>query len=259
MKDLGARYDLLRLLVVREVRLRYARTVLGVAWAVFHPLSMMLVFTALNFSRLVPEGSDYAGVPYPAFAFVGLIFWNHFAQSLISGTNSLPIARDMLHKSKFPAQLLPVSRILAWLLDLGIGFVLFLVMVPLVDGTLHMTALLVPLVFLVQLVFTIGLVLFLSALNLFFRDVQYLLQVAVLLLMFASNVVYPLEGVHEAAGKVLALNPVVSYLSAYRELILLGTIPSLDSMMPGLVGAGLALLVGAFYFQRVAPRFAEEV
>lgn len=259
MQDLGARYDLLRLLVVREVRLRYARTVLGVAWAVFHPLVMMLVFTALNFKRLVPEGSDYQGVPYPAFAFVGLIFWNHFSQSLLTGTNSLPIARDMLHKSKFPAQLIPISRVLAWLLDLGIGFVLFLAMVPLVGGELHATALLVPVIFAVQLAFTVGLVLFLSALNLFFRDVQYVLQVFVLLLMFASNVVYPLEGVHEQAEQILQLNPVVSYLAAYRQLILLGELPSWASMAPGLVGAVVASVGGALYFRQVAPRFAEEV
>jgi ABC-type polysaccharide/polyol phosphate export permease len=256
---LGANWDLLRLLVVREVRVRYARTLLGVAWAVFQPLVMLAVFTALNFGSFIEAGSRWIDVPYAVFAFCGLVFWLHFQQSLVGGTSVLVISRDMLHKSRFPAELLPLSRVLAALLDLGIGAALLLVLMVGHGMELHATALLVPLVFLLQLALTVGCVLILAAVNLFFRDVQYLLGVAVMLLMFASNVVWPLDRVTGRAGELLALNPIVSLLDAYRSLLFLGQIPTLNSLLPGIVGGVVALAVGLAYFRRVAPRFPEEV
>jgi ABC-type polysaccharide/polyol phosphate export permease len=255
---LPAQFDLLQILVVREVRTRYARTALGVLWAVFPPLAVASVFTMLNFARLTGGSSRWKDVPYPAFAFCGMVFWSHFAQSLTTGTSSVALSRDMLHKSKFPAELIPLSKVLAWLLDLAIGFTLLLVLTWMRGATVPATAWLVPFVFLLQLAFTIGLVLFLSALNVFFRDVQFVLQVLVMILMFASNVVVPVDGATGTAARVFALNPIVSYLDAYRSLVFLGEVPTFDSLLPGIVGAVAALAVGLAYFRRVSPRFAEE-
>ncbi len=257
--SLGASWDLLRLLVVREVRVRYARTLLGVAWAVFQPLVMLAVFTLLNFAAFIEPTSRWSEVPYPIFAFCGLVFWLHFQQSLIGGTNALVVSRDMLHKARFPAELLPLSRVLSCLLDLAIGFALLFVLMAGYGVTPHATAFLVPLVFLVQLALTVGCVLVLSAVNLFFRDVQYLLGVFVMLLMFASNVVWPLDRVGGDAAALLQLNPIVSLLEAYRSLLFLGELPTLRSFLPALVGGVVALGTGLTYFRRVAPRFPEEV
>lgn len=258
MSDAAAHRDLLRLLVVREVRTRYARTVLGVAWAMFPPLLAAAVFSAIDLGRMIGGSSPWSDVPYPAFAFCGLVFWGHFAQSLTSGTSSVALARDMLHKSKFPAELIPLSKVLAWLMDLGIGFLMLLVLMAWKTGGVPATAALVPLVFAMQLAFTIGLVLFLSALNLFFRDVQFVLQVLVTILMFASNVVVPVDGASGWAARAIALNPMVSYLDAYRTLLFLGRVPDAASLVPGAVGALAALALGLAYFRRVSPRFAEE-
>ena len=259
MERTGAHFDLLRLLVVREVRTRYARTALGVLWAVFPPLLVAAVFTLLDFGRLIGGDSRWRDVPYPAFAFCGMVFWTHFAQSVTTGTTSLAFARDMLHKSTFPAELIPLSKVLAWLLDLGIGFALLLGLMVAHGIPVPWTAALVPLVFLLQLAFTIGVVLLLSALNVFFRDVQFVLQVLVMVLMFASNVVVPIDGAAGTSARLFAANPIVSYLDAYRSLLFLGRCPDAASLLPGAVGAGLALALGLAYFRRAAPRFAEEV
>jgi len=253
-----AHVDLLRLLVVREVRTRYARTALGVLWAVFPPLLTAGLFSALDFGRLIGDGSGLKGVPYAAYAFSGMVFWGHFSQTITTGTTSIAISRDMLHKSKFPAEVLPVSKALAGLLDLAIGFTLLLTLMWIRGLGVPATALLVPLVFALQLAFTIGLVLLLSALNLFFRDVQFVLQALVPILMFASDVVVPVDGANGAVASVIALNPLTSYFGAYRSLLFLGRVPDAASLAPGVIGAALAVAVGASYFRRVSPRFAEE-
>jgi len=255
---LRAHLDLLRLLVVREIRTRYARTALGALWAVIPPLVTAGLFTALDFGRFLGEGTASAGVSYPAFAFSGMIFWGHFSQTLLSATSSVALSRDMLHKSKFPAEVIPASKVLAGLLDLAIGIAL-LVALLLVRGVgVPATAALVPAVFVLQLAFTMGLALFFSALNLFFRDVHFVLQALVPILMFASDVVVPIEGAKGWAGRAMAMNPLTSCFAAYRSLLFKGVVPDAASLAPAMIGAVAALALGLWYFHRVAPRFAEE-
>lgn len=241
------------------MRTRYARTVLGVLWAVFPPLLVASVFTLLDFGRLIGGESRWKVVPYPAFAFSGMVFWTHFAQSVATGTNSLVLAHDMLHKSTFPAQLVPLSKMLSWLLDLGIGFALLLGLMWVRGIPVPWTAAFVPVVFLLQLGFTTGVVLLFSALNVFFRDVQFVLQVLIMVLMFASNVVVPVDGAAGTSARVFAANPIVSYLDAYRSLLFLGRWPDAVTLLPGAAGAVIALAIGLTYFRRVAPRFPEEL
>lgn len=256
--DLAKFRDLLSLLVVREVRIRYARAVLGAAWAVFGPLMTMVVFTLLDFGRLIPEGSRWAGIPYPLFAYVGVVFWAHFQASLTQATPSLVVAADILRKSSFPREVVPLAKVLAAVFDLLIGLG---VLVILMAGNAHgitVTALAVPFIFLVQVVFTAGAALLLSALNLFYRDVNYLVQVLIVLAMFATSVVYPIAPSSPAAAAVLGLNPMSSILDSYRECLLLGTWP-VATLVPGIVGAVLMFLAGSAVFRSLAPRFAEEV
>jgi ABC-type polysaccharide/polyol phosphate export permease len=249
---------LLGLLVIREIRIRYARAALGIAWALFLPLAMMAVFTVLNFGRLIPADSEYKALPYSVFAFCGLLFWTHFATSLTQGTPSLVISGNLLKKCAFPREAIPLAKMISALFDLLIGTVLLLVLMLLTGVPIRLTILIVPVVFLLQLAFTSGLVLLLSAANLFFRDVNYLVQVGVVLGMFATSVVYPIESTNPVAGFVLALNPMSAFLDAYREALLLGRLPG-AGLLVGALGAIVSLLLGTFAFRRLAPRFAEEV
>lgn len=257
--DIFAHRELLWLLTLREVRIRYARAVLGAAWAVCMPLVMMGVFTVLNFGRLIPENDPLAGVPYALFAFCGLVPWSHFAMSLTQATPSLIRSADIIKKSKFPLSVIPISRVAAALFDLAIAAVLMVGLMLYSEIPFRTPLLAVVPIFALQLAFTTGLALLLSAANMFFRDVGYLLQVGIVMAMFATSVVYPINVTNETAGIVLALNPMSSYIDAYREAVLLGVWPSIDTLLPGVLGAISALLLGGLVFSRSSSRFAESV
>jgi ABC-type polysaccharide/polyol phosphate export permease len=249
---------LLSLLVIREVRIRYARAALGIAWALFMPLVMMAVFTVLNFDRLIDEGSEYKAVSYSVFAYCGLLFWTHFATSLTQGTPSLLVSGNLLKKCAFPRETIPLAKVASGLLDLGIGAVFLVILMWLKDVPLRPSALVVPLVLVLQIAFTAGLVLLLSAANLFYRDVNYLVQVMVVLGMFATSVIYPVVTDNSVANVILGLNPMSRFLDAYREALLLGRFPG-PGLLVGALGAVASLLLGVLAFRRMSPRFAEEV
>jgi ABC-type polysaccharide/polyol phosphate export permease len=255
---LGKHRYLLGLLVIREVRIRYARAALGIAWALFMPMAMMAVFTVLNFGRLIGSSSEYQELPYSVFAYCGLLFWTHFATSLTQGTPSLVISGNLLKKCAFPREVIPLSKMLSGLLDLAIGAVFLLVLMGITGVPLRLSAVAVPFVLVLQLAFTAGLVLLFSAANLFFRDVNYLTQVGVVLGMFATSVIYPVVTESEIANLVLGLNPMSAFLDAYREALLLGRFPG-PGLWVGALGAVAALLLGVLAFHRMSPRFAEEV
>jgi len=259
LSELPAHRDLLWLLVVREIRVRYARAALGAAWAVFPPLVMMAVFSVMNFGRLIDPHSPYASIPYPVFAFLGLLPWVHFSTSLTQATPSLVLAAAMLKKSRFPHEAVPIARVIATLLDFAVGLFVLAGLLAWNNIPIGVEALAVIPIFGLQLVFTVGLALLLSAANMFYRDVNYLLNVGIVLAMFATSVVYPIAVTDPTVATVLALNPMSAYLDAYREALLLGQWPSFETLGPGVLGALLSLVVGASFFARCSHRFAEEI
>lgn len=259
IRNLVAHRDLLWLLAVREVRIRYARAAIGVAWALFIPLVMVGVFTVMNFGALVPEGSDYAAVEYPVFAYCGILPWTYFAMATTQSTSSLVNSAALLKKSAFPQEVIPISRVMAATLDFAIGAVLLGGLMWHYGIGLTAPALAVPAVLLLQMAFTLGVALLLSAGNMFFRDVAYLVQVGLLLGMFATSVVYPIPTNNPDVATVLKLNPMSAYLDSYREALLLGRWPALETLLPGVLGAVIALGLGVIVFRRASRRFAEEV
>ncbi len=261
--DLWKHRDLLWLLTVREIRIRYARALLGAGWALTMPIVMMATFTVLSFDRLVPGDSPFrqAGIPYSVFAYCGLVAWTHFSTSVTQATPALVHARDILRKSAFPAEVVPLAKVLAALLDLAIGLTFLVGLMLWKDVPFQATAWAVFPVFLLQLLFTSGVALLCSAGNMFFRDVNYVVQVGVVLAMFATSVVYPVD---EAAirpawvGTLMTWNPMSSYIDAYRSALLLGRWPW-DRLLPGVVGAALSFGLGGWIFRSLSHRFAEEV
>jgi ABC-type polysaccharide/polyol phosphate export permease len=251
LRDLVAHRELLWLLTVREIRIRYARALLGAGWALFMPVVMMATFTVLSFDRLVPGDSPYraAGVPYSVFAYCGLVAWTHFATSLTQATSSMVTARDILRKSAFPKAVIPLSKVLAALLDLAIGGAFLVVLMVWKGLPFHATALAVIPVLALQLLFTAGVVLLTSAGNMFYRDVNYLVQV---------GIIDPDQVSVRWVGTLLSWNPMSSFLDSYRGALLLGEWPW-ARLLPGVVGAVVAAGAGAWVFRRSSPRFVEEI
>jgi ABC-type polysaccharide/polyol phosphate export permease len=256
-RDLVDHRDLLYVLVLRDLRTRYARAALGFLWALLLPATTLGIFVVLGFERLIPREGAFAAVPYAAFAMCGIVPWTHFAASVSFATTALTSSRDLLKKSAFPREVIPIARPLAAVVDLLIGAALVAVLLAFYGWWPRLPALAVLPVFALQFAFTVGICLLLAAANLFFRDVQYLVQVGLLLGMFVTSVLYPVEVRVPFASMVLDWNPMSSYIGAYRDALLLHRWPG-AGLAPGAIAAAVSLVGGTLLFRRLSPRFAEE-
>jgi len=257
--DLGEIWDyreLLYFLTKRDIKVRYKQTILGGLWAVIQPAFTMIVFT-LFFGRLAKVPSD--GLPYPIFVYAGLLPWTYFANAVSSSGNSLVGSANLITKVYFPRLMVPASAALAGLLDFFIAlFVLGALMIyyQFMPG---MGLLLFP--FLVALTFlcAVGVGLWLSALNVQYRDIRYAIPFLIQIWMFLSPVIYPVSLVKEKYQWLLALNPMGGVIHAYRAS-LLGHQP-IDWPLLGLSALiiGALFLGGLYYFRRMEKVFADVV
>ncbi len=243
-------------LAERDIRVRYKQTVMGIGWAFFMPVTLMVLFGAV-FSRVAHV--DTGDVPYPVFAYVGLLPWSFFANSVKFASNSLVGNVNLITKVYFPREVLPLAAVGACLFDTGIAALALAGLMAWHHVPLHAAALLVPVVFLVQLVLTAAVALFVAMASLFYRDVKYVLDVALTVLLFGTSVVYPIAGVGGRLGRVLAWNPLSVLIDAYRTLLLRGELPA-----PGPLAATAAfslVLLGATWrlFHEAEYRFAERI
>jgi lipopolysaccharide transport system permease protein len=246
--------DLLTILVSRDMKLRYRRSVLGVAWTLLNPLAQLLVLN-LVFSRLLP-----LNIPnYPVFLFVGLLAWTWFQASLLNGTGSIVDNRDLIKRPGFPNAVLPVvtvtSNFIHYLLALPVLFLfLLLARIPLTAALLTL-----PLVFVVQFLLTLSLVYLVATTHVTFRDTQYLLGVVLLLGFYLSPVFYDSSSVPIQYQTLYSLNPMAVLIDAYRQILMEGQFPEWGGLLVlGLVSAGL-LWFGYGIFHRSSQNFAEEL
>lgn len=252
-----ARLDLLAALTHREVQVRYKQAFLGMAWAVFMPFALMLIFTLVRQGMITPGAENE--VAYPVWAYCGLLPWTMHQTALKGCVGSLVTNKNLLAKVYFPRELFPLAKIGAAVVDFGVGLlVLFGLMawfhVPFTPGIA-----LLPVVLAVHLVLLTGLGLLLSAANLFYRDVQYVFDVFVLLWMFASPVFIDPARPTTAGVLLQTLNPMHPVLTAYRRVLLHGDLGEPAEFLHGVAWAFLVLLIGVMVFARREPEFAERV
>lgn len=255
LRELWEYRELLYFLTWRDIKVRYKQTALGAAWAIIQPFFTMVVFS-LFFGKLAKVPSD--GVPYPIFSYAALLPWNYFAGSLGQSANSLVNSANLIKKVYFPRLVVPISSVLSGVVDFAIAFVVLLGMMIYYGVRPTAGLALLPFFLLLALVTALGVGMWLSALNVEYRDVRYVVPFLIQFWMFATPVVYPSSLLEEPWRTLYGLNPMVGVVEGFRWA-LLGTQP--PSAMLGVSAlASLAILVsGAFYFRRMEKTFADIV
>ena len=248
--------ELLYFLIWRDVKVRYKQTALGVAWAVVQPFFTMVVFS-LFFGRLAKVPSD--GVPYPLFAYCALVPWGFFANGLNMGSNSLVESANLIRKVYLPRLAIPIATVLSGGVDFLVSFLLLLGMMAYYGRMPGIEAAWLPLLLLLGLVTALGVSLWLSALNVQYRDVRYTIPFLTQIWMFGTPIAYPSSLVPEAWRPFYGLNPMVGVVEGFRWA-LLGTATRPGAMLIVSSLAALVLLVtGAMYFRSTEKTFADVV
>lgn len=256
LRELWEYRELVYFLVWRDVKVRYKQTVLGALWAIIQPLFSMLVFTVV-FGRLAKIPSD--GIPYPLFSYAALLPWNYFAQGLSSSSDSLVGSANLIKKVYFPRLAIPVAAVCGGVVDFLIAFCVLLLMMGYFGVRPTANVVWLPLFLLLALVTALGVGLWLSALNVQYRDVKYTVPFLVQFWMYATPIVYPSSLLPEPWKTLYGLNPMAGVVEGFRWA-LLGVKTPPGPMLWASVAAAVGLLVsGAFFFRRMEKTFADVV
>jgi lipopolysaccharide transport system permease protein len=251
--------ELLGFLAWRDILVRYKQAVLGVAWAVIQPLMTMVVFTVV-FNRLLGVQSASSEVPYEVFSFAGLLPWQFFAGALSGASSSVVGSSNLLTKVYFPRLVIPLSSVLSGLVDLGISFVVLAGLMVVYGITPTWNVVFLPFFLALAIATALGVSLWTSALNVLYRDVRYIIPFLVQLWMFASPVIYPASKVPAGPLRsLLALNPMSSVIEGFRWALLGQRAPSGPYLWLSVLGVGVVLLGGLFFFKRTERVFADVV
>jgi lipopolysaccharide transport system permease protein len=255
LKELWAYRELIAAFTMRDVKLRYKQTGLGIAWAVLQPLLTMVIFT-IFFGGLAHIPSD--GVPYPLFVLAALLPWTLFAEGLTRSTTTMVTNANIMTKVYFPRLIMPLSSILSPLVDFAVSFIILLAMMVYYGFVPTANVVFLPLFLLLALTTALGVGLWLSALNVKYRDFQYTVPFLIQIWMFASPVVYAASLVPESLRIWYGLNPMAGVIEGFRWALLGNGTPS--GMILVSVGMVIVLLVsGMFYFRRMEQYYADIV
>jgi lipopolysaccharide transport system permease protein len=257
LRELWEYREVLYFLVWRDMKVRYRQTLIGAAWAIVQPVSTMIVF-AIFFGRVAGIPSD--GVPYPVFSLAGLVPWTFFANGLSNSSNALVLNTHLITKVYVPRLLLPLGRILAGFPDLTLSLMILLAVMWYYDIDLRVTSFVwLPAFVLLACTTILGVGLWLSALNVKYRDVQHVIPLLVQLWLFASPIAYPSSLLSEPWRTVYGLNPMVGVVDGFRwSLLGTGEAPGL-TVAASALAALLILISGAFFFRRAERTFADLV
>ena len=216
LQELWKYRDLLYVLTLRDVKVRYKQTVLGVLWAILQPLSMMIIFT-LFFGRLASIPSD--GIPYPLFAYSGLLPWTFFANSLNNSTNSLAGNASLITKVYFPRMIIPLAAVGAGLVDFVIAFALLVLLMMYYGVGFSISILMLPVLTFLTMLLTAGMGMWTSALNVKYRDIRYAIPFAIQIWMFITPIIYPSSLIPDNWRWLFLINPLTGIIEGYRSAI----------------------------------------
>ena len=254
--DLWEYRELVYFLVWRDVKVRYKQTALGVAWALLQPVLAMIIFTVF-FGRLAGIPSD--GIPYPVFAYCGLLPWQLFANTLSESGNSLVANRNLITKVYFPRLAIPLASVVAGVVDFVIAFSVLIALMAFYG--VQPTAAIVALPFFIALALatSLGAGLWLSALNVEYRDVRYTIPFLTQFWLFATPVAYPSSLVPEAWRPLYGLNPMAGVVEGFRWALLGTGVAPGKMLVVSVLMVALLVVTGLFYFRRTERGFADVV
>ena len=256
LKELWEYRELLYFLTWRDVKVKYKQTVIGAAWAIIQPFFTMVVFS-LFFGKLAKIPSD--GIPYPIFSFAALVPWTFFANGLSQSSNSLVGGANLIKKIYFPRLVMPISGVVSGVVDFVLAFIVLLGMMLFYHILPTSNIIWLPFFLLLAFVTSLGVGLWLSAMNVQFRDVRYALPFLTQFWLFATPIAYPSSLLSEPWRTIYGLNPMVGVVEGFRWALLgAKTAPGPIIIVSTL--ASLAILVsGAYYFRRMEKTFADVV
>ena len=256
LADVWEYRELFYFLIWRDIKVRYKQTVLGAAWAIIQPFFTMVVFSVF-FGRLAKIPSD--GLPYPLFAYCALLPWQLFAHALTESSNSLVASERLITKVYFPRLVIPLAAVLSGLMDFAIAFLVLLGMMAYYRIAPTTAVATLPLFILLAVATALGVGLWLSALNVQYRDVRHTIPFLTQFWLFATPIAYPASLVPEAWQALFGLNPMAGVVEGFRWA-LLGTAHAPGPLLAVSVVVVLALLVGGlYYFRRMEKTFADVV
>jgi lipopolysaccharide transport system permease protein len=253
LRGLWTYRELLYFLTLRDVKVRYKQTAMGAAWAILQPLFAMLIFT-LFFGRLARIPSD--GIPYPIFAYAGLLPWTFFSNAISNSGNSLITNTNLITKVYFPRMIIPAAAVGAGLVDLAIAFLLLGGLMIYYGVGLSPAVVALPFLVLLTATFALGVGMWLSALNVKYRDIRHALPFLIQLWMFVSPVIFPSSMVPQKWRWVLSLNPLTGIIEGFRAALFGKPFPW-TGLATSLVITLIVLFYSAYSFRRMERKFAD--
>ena len=256
LRELWEYRELLYFLVWRDIKVRYKQTALGASWAIIQPFMTMVVFS-LFFGHLARMPSD--GLPYPIFTFAALVPWAFFANGLNQSSNSLVGSSNLITKVYFPRLIVPLASVFSGIVDFLVAFGVLLGMMLYYGLVPTLNILWLPLYVLLALVTSLGVGLWLSALNVEYRDVRYIIPFITQFWLFATPIAYPSSLLHEPWRTIYGLNPMVGVVEGFRWGLLRTSAAPGPIIIASSAAALLILVTGVFYFRRMEKTFADTV
>jgi len=255
LPELWRYLDLLYIFVWRDIKVRYKQTVVGVLWVVFQPLLTMIIFSVL-FGRLAKISTD--GIPYPVFVYTGLLLWNYFSLALVNSSESLVANENIVKKVYFPRILLPASTVVTPAIDFAISFLVLLGLMlyyHFIPSVLSIVIL--PVLLLIAMLSSLGLGLYLSSLNVKYRDVRHILPFFIQIMMYLTPVIYPVTIFPQKYQWIAYLNPMSGLITLARSLLLGSSAVSWNLLPISFGVAVLMFIIGLAYFRKTERFFAD--
>jgi ABC-type polysaccharide/polyol phosphate export permease len=255
IREVWRRRELVRTLAERDLRVRYKQAFLGIAWSILTPLALMIVFTVF-FQRVAKV--DTGGAPYALFAYLGLLPWTFFSTSVSQGGQSLVLNNQLVNKVYCPREVFPLASMAVAAIDTILATLVLGLLFVITGFAPQPTAVWVPVLLAVQVAFTFGVTLVMSAVLVFLRDLRHVLPIILQLGLFATPVAYGMDVVAPSLRMLYStLNPLAPVIDGYRRTVLLGLPPDWGLLGPGAATSVLLLGVGYVVFKRLEPGFAD--